>query len=266
MTDPATGKALVAKIASPHKSSAAGQTKNERKVLAAVARHASSRSLSLTGIDFPVASFTFDAKKFMDSPSSKVAGKERIKLHDDAKKSKKGYADLHFRSSNSPDRFKTYTALRRYFREVVEGLAVLHGAGYSHLDLKRDNIRMTEEGGALLSDLGECRKNDKPRPRMDLPNRGRKSPPERWINTHQNMTELTTFDVFQIGVIFADFIYYPCTLGADYPLYGRKPEGKEEVKHREKMIQYAEHGEKGEGERGEVGGTASGSVWVEGLD
>ncbi len=39
-------------------------------------------------------------------------------------------------------------------RQVAEGLAALHAAGFLHGDVKPDNIRLTDDGTAVLIDLG----------------------------------------------------------------------------------------------------------------
>jgi eukaryotic-like serine/threonine-protein kinase len=39
-------------------------------------------------------------------------------------------------------------------RQIAEALAALHGAGFAHGDIKPDNIRLVEDGRAILLDLG----------------------------------------------------------------------------------------------------------------
>ncbi|KAA8909838.1 hypothetical protein FN846DRAFT_766231, partial [Sphaerosporella brunnea] len=48
---------------------------------------------------------------------------------------------------------------RRRFREVVEALAKMHERGFSHDDVKMDNIFVADTGAFLLGDLGNVREH-----------------------------------------------------------------------------------------------------------
>lgn len=43
---------------------------------------------------------------------------------------------------------------RYYFQQIIEGLEYLHELGYSHRDIKPDNILIDSEGNAKISDFG----------------------------------------------------------------------------------------------------------------
>jgi serine/threonine protein kinase len=50
--------------------------------------------------------------------------------------------------------------IRRYTRELLEGLSYLHSIGWVHRDVKPSNILISEDNGVKLIDFGVCRRVD----------------------------------------------------------------------------------------------------------
>ena len=47
---------------------------------------------------------------------------------------------------------------RKFFRQIVAGVAYIHEAGYAHRDLKPENILIDEDHQLKLIDFGLCAK------------------------------------------------------------------------------------------------------------
>ncbi|GMI25344.1 hypothetical protein TeGR_g118, partial [Tetraparma gracilis] len=110
--------------------------------------------------------------------------------------------------------FGSWWALQDYMRQVLTGLSVAHDAGYLVNDLKPDNIRYDEDEPvphAVLSDLGATKKfyENMAHSFTQTPYW---SPPQEniWMTTQVKETAVHGPDIWSLGVIFLDALYYPC--------------------------------------------------------
>ncbi|GMI55669.1 hypothetical protein TeGR_g8184, partial [Tetraparma gracilis] len=110
--------------------------------------------------------------------------------------------------------FGSWWALQDYMRQVLTALSVAHDAGYLVNDLKPTNIRYDEDEPvphAVLSDLGATKKfyENMAHSFTQTPYW---SPPQNniWMTPPVKETAVHGPDIWSLGVIFLDALYYPC--------------------------------------------------------
>lgn len=125
--------------------------------------------------------------------------------------------------------FKSVPMVRYLFRQILEGVNHLHKVGYSHLDLKLDNILIGNDFKLKLCDLGFAKKIGK----QIFKKYGTEGwmAPEVLTKERYDTYEGVPADIFSLGVIlFTMFFGQPPFNRADerndrfYSLFVKKPE------------------------------------------
>ena len=92
-----------------------------------------------------------------------------------------------------------FQRMKRWLSDVLDGLKYLHKSGFAHLDLKEDNILITDDDRALLCDFSGLNLIGIPLQRMCAPLI--LCPPEYYDEFLCNRLEGSKWDVWLYGLL-----------------------------------------------------------------
>ncbi|MEI6433649.1 MAG: FHA domain-containing serine/threonine-protein kinase [Bacteroidota bacterium] len=126
-----------------------------------------------------------------------------------------------------------YETVKRWAHEVLMGLNDLHSNGKVHRDLKPDNVLLTTDQKARLTDFGISGHKSMRMTRRNIFNKPTEifgtiayMPPEQLNPTDMHVTVLPTIDIFAFGTMFYEvfsghFPFGPLETDADLANYNR---------------------------------------------
>jgi serine/threonine protein kinase len=127
-----------------------------------------------------------------------------------------GHADLHVQSSSGRSPFRNWSKLHKFFSTFLAGMDTVHSAKFIHRDIKSANGRISDSGEGMVTDLGLA--YDLEKKKAGLKSFGSHSPhqrfgpPEFHVDLDHRTTKPHTYDMWEIGVMLADYFFYPCTM------------------------------------------------------
>jgi serine/threonine protein kinase len=132
---------------------------------------------------FPVAVFDFPINDLLQSPFSVASFPS--KMSNLSQWNARSYcAEIWYGSRESPSSFTSYTAMASFYSDFLLAVNALHTTGYSHYDIKLDNLRVSQSNVPLLIDFASARVQ--PDVKFD--------------------------DIFRAGVMLLDWLYHPCIM------------------------------------------------------
>ncbi|GMI21314.1 hypothetical protein TeGR_g12714 [Tetraparma gracilis] len=194
------GQKLIAKTTKvEHGEKAIAHSAAESKMWETVSRRVKEQGKTMAGIDVPVKMFEYEHPH--------------------------GRAELHVQSKGAGVTFGSWKKLHLFFSTFLEALATLHSAHFSHRDIKPPNLRRSSDGTAILADMGLA--VDMGMNALDTsfhirsfdghPPRFRTGPPEIHLDVGHTTTTAHPYDMWQSGVLLADYFFFPCMLFPELP-------------------------------------------------
>ena len=182
------------------------------------------KKLPFDHIELPLCSFDIDLDEFIESPPfAKLSDGLKKALIPDKGQGEKIFFEVYRKTAGAPAYFPSYDKFRTFFKSLLEAVSTVNALGFAHFDVKRFNLRMANDGTAILCDFGASVKVSPKGGGITSYRRyhARFLPPETNLK-YWNMktTRPDEIDAFSVGVLIIDYLYYPCTLMSAYP-FGR---------------------------------------------
>mmetsp|Transcript_3097 Transcript_3097/g.6241 ORF Transcript_3097/g.6241 Transcript_3097/m.6241 type:complete len:496 (+) Transcript_3097:61-1548(+) len=216
------GIPLIIKMSTPR---ALSHTAAETKIVKEMVRASKQKKLSLDHIELPLCSFDVGLDEFVGSPAfTKLREDLKEMLLPDKGKGKKLIFEIYRKTESAPASFGSYERFRTFLESLLKAVSTVNALGLAHFDIKRFNIRMAAKGTAILCDFGSAVKTSARGDGINSYNAGHHTrilPPEANLRHWNKRTfRPSEIDLFSVGVLVVDYLYYPCTLMSAYP-FGR---------------------------------------------